>query len=223
MTSHNFLRSRFPGSRRLRPALLAVVAASALALTGCNSGGIPDGSSTSTPALPESTTPSATPTPTPTAAYVPASASGPAKNVPVPVLPEVAKTETKEGLEAFAAYWFDQLTFAYQTGDISGIQSLTSPACQFCTNITSSLTTNYQGGRWLAGGRIVVPTAVTTFERTQDGNYQVIVQVQQAMINYYDPSGSEFRTATQPSDTGNVLLVNFQDNAWYVNGLHPLR
>jgi hypothetical protein len=139
------------------------------------------------------------------------------------VLPEVAKTETKEGAEAFAKYWFELLNVAYQTGDVSGLDTVTSSACQFCQNITSSLTTNYQGGRWLAGGKIVLPTATTTFEPGEDGNYQLIVQVQQAAINYYDPNGSEFRTATQASDTGNVLLVNFQGGAWHVNGLHPVR
>jgi hypothetical protein len=141
----------------------------------------------------------------------------------VPVLPEVAKTETKEGLEAFARYWFELLNFAYQTGDISGIQAITSPDCQFCANITSSITTNYQGGRWLAGGKLVVPAASTAFERGEDGSYQVIVQVQQGTIRYHDPSGSEFRTATQPSDTGNVMLISFEDPAWHVGGLHPLR
>jgi hypothetical protein len=218
MTSHNFF-----ASRRLRTAALAVVGAAALALTGCNSGGEPNNGGSASPSASESATPSATPTPTPAGAYKPADATGRAQNVPVPVLPEVAKTETKEGLEAFAAYWFEQLNFAYQTGDISGIQAVTSSSCQFCANITSSLITNYEGGRWLSGGKIVIPSAATTFHREADGNYQVIVQVQQAAINYYQSSGSEFRAVTQPSDTGNVLLINFKDSEWHVNGLHPLR
>ncbi|WP_308291926.1 DUF6318 family protein [Pseudarthrobacter cellobiosi] len=208
-------------SRRLRMHLVAAVAASALLLTGCNSGSDPGGTSSASPT--STASPSATPTPTATPAYVPASASGRAQNVPVPVLPEVAKTETKEGLEAFAAYWFEQLNYAYQTGDIAGIQAVTSPACQFCSNITGSLTTNYQGGRWLAGGKIVIPSSASTFERGSGGAYQVIVQVQQSTISYYDPSGSEFRTPTEPSDGGNVLLVAFQDAAWRVTGLHSLR
>jgi hypothetical protein len=134
----------------------------------------------------------------------------------------VAKTETKEGLEAFADYWFEQVNFAYESGDVTGIQAVTSPNCEFCFNITSSLTTNYQNGRWLAGGKITVPAASTTFERASDGNYQVIVQVMQQAITYHDPDGSEFRTPTKPSNTGNVLLVGFEDKAWRVNGLHPL-
>ena len=219
MTSHNVFTSRL-----MRSGAVAIVVAAAVMLAGC-AGGAPADPGTASPTAIESTSPSpsATPTPTTSAAYKPADASGPAQNVPVPVLPEVAKTETKEGAEAFTAYWFQQVNYAYETGDIAGVQSVTSPNCAYCSNITSSLTTNYQEGRWLAGGKITVPAATTTFERAADGNYQVIVQVQQETITYYAPGGSEFRAATKPSNTGNVLLVGFEDNAWRVNALHPLR
>jgi hypothetical protein len=207
----------------MRSAAAGAVVAAALLLAGC-AGGAPADPGTVTPTPTGSATPSppATPTPTPSAVYKPADASGPAQNVPVPVLPEVAKTETKEGLEAFAKYWFEQLNYAYQTGDIASVEALTSSSCEFCSNITSSLTTNYQEGRWLAGGKIAVPAASTTFERGPDGNYQVILQLQQETITYYQPGGGEFRTATKPSNTGNVLLAGFESGAWRVNGLHPL-
>ncbi|MFC8524735.1 DUF6318 family protein [Pseudarthrobacter sp. NPDC057230] len=220
MTSQNFFTSR-----AVRSGAAALVIGLSLALSGCNSGGSPGPGGTSSPVAAETPTASTTPTPTPTpsAVYKPADASGPAQNVPVPVLPEVAKTETREGLEAFTRYWFELLNFAYQTGDISSVQAVTSPNCEFCSNITSSLTTNYQGDRWLAGGKITIPAATTTFERSGDGNYQVILQVLQDTITYYEGGGAEFRAATKPSNTGNVLLVGFEDSAWRVNGLHPLR
>ncbi len=94
MTSHYLFNAR-----RLRVAAISGSLAAALALSGCNSGGEPNtgGSQTASATATEQATPSPTVTPTPTAAYKPADASGPAQNVPVPVLPEVAKTETKEG------------------------------------------------------------------------------------------------------------------------------
>ena len=106
MTSHNLF-----ASRPLRVTALGVVVAAALTLSGCNSGGDPNSGGTTSPTstATESATPSATATPTPTAVYKPADATGRAQNVPVPVLPEVAKTETKEGLEAFARYWYSTL------------------------------------------------------------------------------------------------------------------
>ncbi|MDT0170516.1 DUF6318 family protein [Pseudarthrobacter sp. BRE9] len=201
----------------------ALIVGFAMALSGCNSGDSPGPGGTSSPVAAETPTASSTPTPTPSAVYKPADASGPAQNVPVPVLPEVAKTETKEGAEAFTKYWFELLNYAYQTGDIASVQAVTSPNCQFCANITSSLTTNYQGDRWLAGGKITIPAATTSFQRSEDGNYQVILQVLQDTITYYERGGSEFRAATKPSNTGNVLLVGFDSSGWRVNGLHPLR
>lgn len=216
MTSHHLT-----SSWRFRAGSVALVVAAAVALSGCNSGGEPDPAVTATTSAAESIPPSATPTPT--ATYKPADATGRAQNVPVPVLPEVAKTETKEGLEAFTRYWFELLNFAYETGDISGIRGVTSPSCDFCSNITTSLTTNYQGDRWLVGGRVTVPTISSTFERAADENYQVQVQVQQALISYHQAGGSQFRADTQPSDTGNILLVRFDGSAWRVSGLHPLR
>ncbi len=56
--------------------------------------------------------------------------------MPVPVLPEAAKAETKEGLEAFARYWYSLLNYAYETGDLSLDQRLyhSSPAASLCEN-----------------------------------------------------------------------------------------
>src|SRR3712207_4203337 len=100
-------------SRALRTGVAALAVAASLALAGCNPGDSPGPGATAAPSATDLATTSAspTPTPTPTAAYKPADASGPAKNVPVPVLPDVAKTETKEGLEAFARYWFQLLSY----------------------------------------------------------------------------------------------------------------
>lgn len=212
-------------SRGFRAGALGLAVALSLGLAGCNSGESPGQGGTTTPASTSLATTSASPTPTPspTAAYKPADASGPAQNVPVPVMPEVAKTETKEGLEAFTKYWFEQLNYAYQTGDTASFQSLTSPNCDYCSKIAASLSTNYEGDRWLSGGKIIVPAATTTFERASDGNYQVVLQVQQEVISYYQPGGTEFRAASKASNTGNVLLADFVDSAWRVNGLHPIR
>ncbi|TPV49355.1 hypothetical protein FJ661_15515 [Pseudarthrobacter phenanthrenivorans] len=219
MTTHKLL-----SAWAKRSGVASAGVAAVLMLSACAGNAPADpGPESSPPTASATASPTATPTPTPSAVYKPADASGPAQNVPVPVLPEVAKTETKEGLEAFTRYWFEHLNYAYQTGEVSTVQSHTAPGCQYCNNITGSLTTNYQEGRWLAGGRITLPAATTTFEKSSDGNYQVILQVLQDTITYYQPGGSEFRQATKPSNTGNVLLVAFEGSGWRVNGLHPLR
>lgn len=217
------MTSRTPFSGRRRCIGAVFVAMTLLPATACTGGGATPGAT----AAPASSSPAASPTPTATptatASYKPADASGRAQNVPVPVLPEVAKAETKEGLEAFARYWFQLLNFAYETGNSSGLESVTAPSCEFCAKITDSLAANYANDRWLAGGRIETPSISTTFESDPNGQYQVVVQVQQGTITYFAPGGTEFREPTQPSDTGNVMLVTYENGEWQLAGLHPIR
>jgi predicted small secreted protein len=217
MTSHNFF-----SSRHLRAAIVATVAAMALVLSGCNTGGGPGVTDTASPAV--SQAPSATPTPTPTAtpAYVPASASGRAQNVPVPVLPEVAKTETKEGLEAFARYWFELLSYGYETGDTAQISAITSTDCTMCERAKEVQQGWHSNGRWLEGGRVFTPAVATSFLVAADGNYQVAVQVSQEALSYHNVDGSVDSTDPKTADSGSLMLVVFKNGSWFVNTIEPI-
>lgn len=201
----------------------ALVAALVMSVTACSGGGAKPAASptagTQTPSAVSS--PSATTAEAPS--YKPADASGRAQNVPIPVLPEIAKSETKEGLEAFARYWFQLLSYGYETGDTSALNPITGPGCELCLNVTKAIGSNYEGGKWLAGGRIETPSVSTPYVVQQDGQYQVTVQVQQTTISYMGPGGAEFRKPTPPSDTGNVMIAQFAHGAWRLTGLHPIR
>ncbi|WP_416377105.1 DUF6318 family protein [Arthrobacter sp. CDRTa11] len=188
------------------------MAAATFGLAGCSPGvSHTDPSATSTPAS-ESATPTATPTPT--ASYKPASASGPAENVPVPVLPEVAKTETKEGAEAFAKYWFSVLSYAYETGEVADFEKLEPPSCVACQKVKGVIQDWHSDGRWLVGGKLSTPVASTTFVRGQDGRYQVAVQVRQEPLSYFRPDGTVARTDPQAPDQGNLLILAYENDAW---------
>ncbi|MGN7150037.1 DUF6318 family protein [Arthrobacter sp. SAFR-179] len=219
MTSHN---SRTAGDG-MRFGALAIVVAAPLLLAGC-SGGAPADPGTSSPTAAASTSPSATPTPTPTpsAVYKPADASGPAQNVPVPVLPEVAKTETKEGLEAFAKYWFELLSYGYETGDTKRLSAVTSPDCTMCERAKQVQEGWHRDGRWLVGGRVTTPVINTTFATASDGNYQVALQVSQEAISYYNPDKSLDSAEPKPADSGNLMLAVFRDGAWFVQTVEPI-
>ena len=97
------MTSRPSVSGRRQAVSAVVVAASLLLITACNGGGSSPGGPPATESPRASAAPTPSATPSPTASYKPADASGKAQNVPVPVLPEAAKAETKEGLEAFAS------------------------------------------------------------------------------------------------------------------------
>jgi hypothetical protein len=206
----------------LRVGLISGLAVAGLLLSGC-AGGQPQGSGTTSSSASASPSATTTPTPTPSAAYKPASATGKAENVPVPVLPEEAKKETKEGLEAFAKYWFVELNYAYETGDVRGFQNVSSASCKYCTNLLQSLRSGYESGRWVTGGKIQTPSLETDFVLAADGKYQVFVQVQQHEIRYFETGGNEYRLPTPPSDAGVVMMVGIKDGAFHLDGLHPLR
>jgi Family of unknown function (DUF6318) len=199
-----------------------VIAVFLLAGTSCSgSGAQPTASPTSAaPGLAASSTPSATPTPIPS--YKPADASGRAQNVPVPELPEVAKSETKEGLEAFARYWFQLLSYGYETGDLARLTSITSRECRACERAKEVISGWHADGRWLVGGKTVTPSVSTTFVIAPDGNYQVAIQVAQAAISYYNADGTLHEATPKPEDTGNLMLAVFRDGAWYVNNIQRI-
>ena len=209
-------------SRGIRSGAVASVIAASVALAGC-AGGAPADPGTSSPAASESTSASTSPSPTPTpsAVYKPADASGPAQNVPVPVLPEVAKTETKEGAEAFTKYWFSILSYAYETGDTVALSKLSKAECAFCHGLVDDIEAAWAEGKWISGGQIEIPVA--TAKSSADGSMQVVLQVLQKELVIHNQDGSPYQEKTAATNAGSVAMVKFADAGWLVNDLGLIR
>ncbi|QOD04240.1 DUF6318 family protein [Pseudarthrobacter sp. BIM B-2242] len=201
-------------ARRLRLHFVAVAAGVALVLTGCNTGSDPGATDTSSASTTQVPSPSATPTPTATPAYVPASASGRAQNVPVPVLPEVAKTETKEGAIAFARYWYQVLSYSYESGELSLLEGMAPPTCGACQKSAEGIRAWHSEGRWLIGGQISTPAIDTTFSKDEAGKYKVSVQVHQIPLSYVRADGTIAHADPQAADQGNLLIISYGTNSW---------
>ncbi|WP_445155139.1 DUF6318 family protein [Arthrobacter sp. Hor0625] len=154
------------------------------------------------------------PTATATPSYKPANFKGKAQNVPVPVLPEVAKKKTKEGLEAFARYWFQLLSYGYETGDTGPLDSVTSNDCEPCAKAKKVIHAWNTDGRWLVGGKLTARSVSTQFEESPEKTYQVAVQAHQTPLTYVRKDGSIARSDPQPDDTGNLLFVSYVGGAW---------
>jgi hypothetical protein len=132
----------------------------------------------------------------------------------VPVLPEVAKTETKEGAEAFAKYWFSVVSYSYETGEVADFESLEPSSCAACRKVKEVIENWHSDGRWLVGGKLSTPVVNTTFIKDQDGRYQVAVQVHQEPLSYMRADGTVARTDTQAPDQGNLLFLAYENGAW---------
>ena len=195
-----------------------------LLLTGCQGG--------SSPGSPPSETGSTTASPTPGASgsvapavpsgsappsgvYKAADAKGKAQNVPVPVMPELAKENTKEGLEAFIRYWYAQLSYVDETGDMSSWLPLISRDCRLCVRLQESGEDGYTKGRWLAGGKISVPVIEVQWGAA-DGDQWAKVQVVQEAINYYNADGTAGRASDEHSNDAFALFATFADDKWTV-------
>jgi hypothetical protein len=146
--------------------------------------------------------------------YKPADATGKAQNVPVPVMPDLAKENSKAGLEAFIGYYYAQLSYVGETGDMSSWLPLISQDCQLCLRLQESGEDGYKNGRWLAGGKISVPAI--EMQWTADTLKTAKVQVIQNQIDYYNADGSIGRPRSEASNDAFALFARFDDGAWTV-------
>ena len=199
---------------RARLAASALLAAAALALTAC--GGDAEGQPDPT-ASPATSAAAETPTPTPAAkpSYKPASADGPAENVPLPKMPKEAKEKTKAGLEAFTRYWYDLLNYAYESGEIDPVRGTTSESCQRCNTITMNIAEWHEDGRWQVGGTVHIDGTGTDFVANDSGEYHIAVQLKIAPLQYYLADGTLHETT--PGSSGlhvDVLAARYEDGAW---------
>jgi Family of unknown function (DUF6318) len=210
-------------SRAVRSGAAALVVGLAVVLSGCNSGGSPGPGGTSSPVAAETptATASATPAPTPSAVYKPADASGPAQNVPVPVLPEVAKAETKEGAEAFVRFWYETLSYAYETGQSQNLEKISGPGCIFCTGLRDGISEAWSEGRWISGGKIETPAITATVEPGSDPF--AVVQVIQSTIEIRKPDGTLLQNPTPATNTGSRAGLIFGSSGWVMSDLGLIR
>lgn len=203
---------------RARLILIATLAAG-LTLTACGNSGQSQAEQSASPTA----SASATATPTPTAAYKPADAKGKAQNVPVPVLPEAAKANSKEGVEAFTAHWFRMMSYAYETGDVRPLSQITGANCEMCEGVKRVVPKAYASDRWISGGLFSTPSVSSTFKPQPDQSIPVVVQVIQSKIHYWSLDGTEYRQPTEATNTGNVAFVRFVEGAWRLDGVNPLQ
>ncbi|MBG0741505.1 hypothetical protein IV500_19255 [Paeniglutamicibacter antarcticus] len=156
-------------------------------------------------------------TPSPTAAipvYKPADATGPAQNVPLPVKPPLADEFSKAGIEAFARYWYDTLSYAFETGEMSPLESISDPGCIPCARTKAGVAPWHQEGRWTVGGQMIVVGAQSSFEVAPDGTHQVVSSVHQKLISYYRADGTLVESHPETTPAADILIGSYENGKW---------
>ncbi|WP_309075700.1 DUF6318 family protein [Paenarthrobacter sp.] len=166
--------------------------------------------------------PSASATPSAPPVYKPADAKGKAENVPIPVMPELAKENSKAGLEAFIGYWFQLLSYAYETGDTARAKELSNESCLLCADLLSGVATNYTEGRWLVGGKYQTPVIDVIWEPSA-ASQPAKVQVLQQQILYVNVDGSHGREPTAAINDAAAFFGEFADGSWSTTDLGVIR
>ncbi|WP_156037180.1 DUF6318 family protein [Arthrobacter sp. UNC362MFTsu5.1] len=188
-------------------------------LTSCSNEGPPP------PQLPTSISATASPaadaTVPPTASPIPAGAHGPARNVVRPVMRPNGGDESKEGLENFTRYFFDLLSYGFETGDVDDWLKLTDPSCKFCSNLAGGIRAGYEGGKWLGGARVFTESVDAM---TKDGvlTRNVTLLVRQEEIRFFSPDGTETRAPKAQIEQPTVVFLSYREGAWFVDDMGRL-
>lgn len=198
---------------------MIVSLAMALTLTACVNTTQPQSAS---PTVSVSASVTATPSPPPTAVYKPADAKGKAENVPVPVLPEAAKANSKEGVEAFTRYWFQALSYAYETGDGSIVDRISGPNCVFCTGLKDSIKLAWSDGKWIAGGTLQTPSVSAKFVPGAEAQ-QATIQVIHQPVTIHKADGTLYQEPTKGSNRASQMVAKFDSNGWTAVDLGLIR
>ncbi|MHA7175840.1 DUF6318 family protein [Arthrobacter sp. Sr24] len=214
------------GSRRF---VVVLLAACALVLAGCSPPSTVDPTplpstapatsiESSGTAVPPTTEP---PIPSP-AVYKPATEQGPAENVPVPVLPQKAKEFSKEGLIAFAKYWYSTLGYAFETGDPAPMMAISGPDCRTCQAMEKTTVAGHAAGKWIMGGRMIVDPPSVTFVETPNGTFQAIALVRQEQVKYFRADKTLSKDLGITTATGDILVASYVDGSWLAGTVEHL-
>ncbi|MGW9402628.1 DUF6318 family protein [Arthrobacter sp. NPDC055585] len=210
-----------PGVRR-RLAAVSLVGSLA-AISACSGSDDPGADAAQSPSASVAESVSPTPTPSPSATYKPASAEGPAENVPLPVMPEEAKVESKEGLIAFARYWYELVNYGYETGDVGPVKAVSGPDCTDCNRYFGVVDRGYSDDDWMAGSLIDFRSVHSDYVLTPAGLYQVLIQFTQEPVEYYGPGGAEY--GIDPGSERPVVQIleaRYEKDHWIVEQLSSM-
>ena len=129
--------------------------------------------------------------------FVPASADGPAQNVPVPVMPEAMKENTDEGAKAAVEYWWETVSYLQLTGEETPFARVSGEGCAFCAQYRTSVAIAHEEGGWSTGTDPEV-TSILIWDVTPYPLATVVISTQDA-THFYRESNGEITREEEPA------------------------
>lgn len=219
-----------------RSAAVSAAAALVLLLAGCSGGGdeepsssapASEASSTSSPdVVSGSPSDSTAPSPAETGSYEPATAEGPAKNVPVPEMPEAVKEPTEEGLEATLEYWWEAEFYAKSTGDIAPLAAVSAEDCRSCAAVMEDWEWVYGEGGWAVSTPAVLDISVAEIgSDASTGTH--LFSAKEHPVNVYRPDGALVENASDATSTdaswSSVANFSEEKGHWVLSELRVVK
>jgi hypothetical protein len=160
-----------------------------------------------------SPSPSIKPTPKP----IPASSTGPAKNWPVPVMPDAATKKTEAGIKAFTEHYYELLEYTITTNESKNLRKITDPSCDACfKEFIDTADGNKVAGSWITGINLrpVVGTAVI-----DDNNGVALITLTQDEMLVYASDGTQYaKFPAVKNPVKGTILLHFE-NGWKVQSM----
>lgn len=108
--------------------------------------------------------------------------------------------ETPAGVEAFARYFVAVAERAWNTGDTTELEAISSRECTYCSNLTTLIHDRYRAHQWTDGLEYRVSSAETPVLFPQEkAKYVILLRVVSGSGVY--STGTSVRSITSRSET----------------------
>lgn len=155
--------------------------------------------------------------------YVPASADGPAQNVPEPRLPTAAAENSETGAESALSFFWEAEEYARLTGDTELIALVSSEECEFCIESIQGWEQSYQEGFWnVPNGSLNIEITATDFVEGDAGRRSVahlFFELDEPATEFYDKGGqitAESFDAPEVNDWFALMYYNATAQKWEI-------
>lgn len=146
--------------------------------------------------------------------YVPASADGPATNVPKPEGPESMTEQTEDGVKATVDYFWQAIWYLSVTGDPSSLNQIVTDSCTYCQEEVDYFTTIYSEGSWYVTTPSTVADSSVSLKGSSSANAWISLDAPATTMYFSD--GSQAGSSSGTNGAGWEIQLKFTDGHWVI-------